>query len=271
MFKRILGTLLAAFAAAPLGAHASILYGTEYTSTTPLYSVDQTTGAITSIGSTGRDFIGDLTSDTRAGSFTLWGVRINSNELLTFNGATGAQTSTVTMDSSDNMVSLAFNPVTGILYGNTSAGFGAPFDALYEINPLTGATTFIGRILFNNVYALGFDQSGNLFGVADDTDQLISISTATGNGSLIANLAVGFAFDIASRPEDNVMFLADSGTLSLYQLNTTTGATSLVGAYGSSTNIAGLAFGPAVVPEPGTLALLGLGLAGLAAMRRRKQ
>jgi hypothetical protein len=154
------------------------------------------------------------------------------------------------MDSPDRMVSLAFDAVTGRLHGDTSPGLGAPFEALYEIDPATGVTTLIGRILFDNVYALGFDQSGNLFGVSDATNQLIPISTATGNGSLIANLGLSFPFDIASRPEDIVMFLADSGTYSLYRIDTTTGATTLVGGYGSGTNVVGLAFGPAAIPEP---------------------
>ena len=83
----------------------------------------------------------------------MWGNRIATNELLTFDGATGAVTSTVLMNSPDKMVSLAFDAVTGRLYGNTSAGFGAPFEALYEIDPATGVTTFIGPILFEYDFA----------------------------------------------------------------------------------------------------------------------
>ncbi len=260
---------LAATLAAPQ-AQASVLYGVGFAGPTPLYELDQTSGALSSIGPTGSDNLGDLTSDTRAGSFRLWGMRIASNELVTLDAGTGAISGSVALDSADRMVSIAFDAVSGRLFGNTAVGFGADFDALYEINPTTGATTFVGRILFSNVYALAFDQAGTLFGISDSTDELISISTTTGNGALVGATGVGFGFDIASRPEDGVMFLAESGTSSLYRLDTATGATTLVGAYGSFTNVVGLAFGPdGTVPVPGTLALAGLGLLALGARSRR--
>lgn len=241
---------------ATLSVSASDLYGVQYATATDLYSVDQNSGAISSIGASGQDGIGDLTSDTRPGSPRLWGVRIASNELYSFNPVTGAANLAATLNSPDDMVSIAFDPVSGNLYGNTSVGFGAPFDALYQIDPATGNSTFIGRIGFDSVFALGFDQGGHLFGVADATDQFISISTATGNGALIANLGLGLSFDIASRPEDDKMFLADSGTLSLYTIDTATGNTTLVGPYVDNQNIVGLAF--SAVPEPSSLAGAGV-------------
>lgn len=237
---------LAALLAGARG-HASTLYGVEYNGQTDLFSLNQGTGAVSSIGASGQDNIADLTSDTRLGSQHVWGIRIPSKELFEFNPATGAATSVATLNSPDSMVSIAFNPVDGKLYGNTSFGFGAPFDSLYQIDPTTGNTTLVGRITFNNVFALGFDQSGTLFGVSDIANQLISISTITGNGSLVANLTLDLSFDLASRPEDNVMFLADTVTQDLYTLDTGTGATTLVGPYGANHNIVGLAFSQ--VPE----------------------
>lgn len=264
----------AAALSASLGAGASTLYGVDFPGLTPLFTIDQDTGAVSTGGPTGQDNLGDLTSDTRPGSETLWAIRIASNELFTVDPATGAATSAAVLDSPDNMTSIAFDPVGGKLYGNTSIGFGAPFDALYEINPATGSTTFIGRILFDNVFALGFDQGGNLFGVSDATDDLISIDLTSGNGTFIADLPVGLAFDIASRPEDNTMFLADSGTFSLYTVDTGTGALALVGPYGGFANVVGLAFMPeTVIPEASTYLAAGA-LGGLAAMaewmRRRR-
>ena len=183
-------------------------------------------------------------------------MRIASNELYSFDPFTGAANLAATLNSPDNMVSIAFDPVSGNLYGTTSVGFGAPFEALYQIDPATGNSTFIGRIGFDNVFALAFDQGGHLFGIADTTDQFISINTATGNGALIANLPLGFSFDIASRPEDDKMFLADSGTFSLYTIDTATGNPTLVGPYIDNQNIVGLAF--SAIPEPSSLAGAGV-------------
>jgi hypothetical protein len=165
------------------------------------------------------------------------------------------------------MVSLAFDPVGHKLYGNTSVSFGAPFDALYEIDPVTGNSTFIGRITFNDVFALGFSQAGKLYGVSDVNNELILIDTSTGNGSLVAALQVGATYDIASRPEDDVMFLVDTGTAQLYTLNTTTGNLTGVGPYVNSTNMAGLAF--SAVPEPASASLALVAGVALLARRRR--
>lgn len=251
--------------------NATELFGVDFAGPATLFSVDQTNGSISPIGPVGEDDIGDLTSDTRAGSFRLWGVDINDNALVQIDPLTGALLSSVALDSRDAMTSIAFDVVTGRLFGNTTVAFGvAEPDTLYEIDPVTGTTSLIGEIGFDNVFALGFDQFGNLFGVADATNQLISISTLTGAGALIAGLQVGAAFDIASRPEDNTMFLADSGTgtFSLYTLDTTNGNLTGVGPYGSNTNIVGLAF--SAVPEPGVLALFLAALPGIAALLGRR-
>lgn len=260
----------------PFEARASTLFGTEFAGLTPLHTLDQTNGSATAVApATNLLDIGDLTSDTRPGSFTLWGVDLTNNELLTIDPNTGSETNSVAISGTQAAItSLAFDSVSGRLFGNTTVAFGASFDELFEINPLTGAATSIGRILFDNVFALAFDQSGNLFGVADATDELISISTATGNGSSIATLVVGSAFDIASRPEDDTMFLADSGTVgtnTLYTVDTASGALTTVGSFSAAVglNIAGLAFSP--VPEPGTVILVGVSLLPLGLLRLRRR
>jgi hypothetical protein len=127
---------------------------------------------------------------------------------------------------------------------------------------------FIGRITFEDVFALGFSQGGTLYGVADVTNDLIGIDLVTGLSSFIADLQVEFGFDIASRPEDDVMFLADSATNSLYTLDVGNGALTGVGGYTAPLNLVGLAFSP--IPEPGTLLLLALGLPLLASRRRAR-
>jgi len=109
--------------------------------------------------------------------------------------------------------------VDGKLYGNTSLGIGALSDSLYQIDLATENSTLIGRFPFDNIYALNFDQTGRLSGISDVNDELISIDTFTGNGSLIAAIGLSFGFDMASQPKDNTMFVSDTGTHSLYTIN----------------------------------------------------
>jgi hypothetical protein len=258
-------------------ALASELYSNDFSGAATLYRMDQTAGTASPIGPVNNDGIGDLTSDTREATATLWGVRIGGvdrpGELVTIDPLTGAETDSVDIsidttatDQPGYITSIAFDPVSGVLYGNTTVGFGAAFDALYEIDPLTGVADFIGRITFENVFALGFSQSGDLYGIADATDDLIGISVLSGNGTFIADMQLSQSFDIASRPEDDVMFLVDSGTSSLYTLDVGNGNAMGVGGYGEPFNLVGLAFSP--IPEPGTLLLIAFGLPVLA-MRRR--
>jgi hypothetical protein len=254
-------------------AWASELFGVTFPGTTSLYSINQSSGALSAVGSTGRDGIGDLTSDPVMR--TLWAVRISSNELIKIDPVSGTPLSTIPILNTDgNITGLALDPVTHTLYGNTTTAFSGGSNKLYKID-LNGNSTLIGSgIGFENVFALGFDQTGRLFGIANAGDELISISTTTGAGTLISTISAHAAFDIASRPEDNVMFLADSngGSDSLYTINTSTGALNLVGSYSSApplsdTNIVGLAFmNP--VPEPSTIALVVFGLAFLVLSRK---
>jgi hypothetical protein len=203
----------------------------------------------------------------------LWGVDISNRTLRTFNAQTGAPTGAVPLLNAAGapvaIVSIAYDVVTNTLYGNTTPVYSGEADTLYVINPATGAVTPIGAIGFAEVYALGFDQGGTLFGVADVSNELISINTGSGLGASIAVLAVGRVFDLASRPEDDLMFLADSdsGTFSLYTVNTGNGALNTIGPYGANINIVGLAF---LVPEPTTLGLFGLGVLALGFIRRRR-
>jgi hypothetical protein len=263
----LLGALVALGCAQ--SARSQELYGIEFAGPSNLFRVNQMNGSLTSVGAIGLDSLGDLTSDTRAGSPKLWSVRIASNQLIELNPTNASVLNTVNLNSPDDIVSIAFDAVTGKLYGNTSVGFGAPFEALYEIDPASGNSTFIGRILFDNVYALGFDQAGKLFGVSDATNELISINTSNGNGTSIATLQVGLTFDIASRPGDDVMFLTDSGTDRLWTVNTSNGNLTDIGPHigAMQGNMVGLAFSP--IPEPTGLSLLLLGLPWM--LRRRNR
>jgi len=256
--------------------HAATLYGTEFAASTPLYTLDQTSGALGAGAASGVDNIGDLASS--GNDTSVWGVRIPSNSLYRFDAATGATLSSVAISGTltpagapENIVSIAYDAKAGVLYGNSAQSFGGS-NNLYTINTGTGVATLVGNLQVDKMYALAFDSVGGfLYGASGETsDQsfLWKINPFTATANSVAALRTAGNFDLAFRPGDNALFMASSGSNSLYTVDKVTGVTTLVGPYGSTTNIAGLAF---AVPEPETYALMLVGLCavGCAAGRRR--
>jgi hypothetical protein len=236
-----------------------------------LYTLNQSTAAETLVGPVSpAGFPGDLTSDTRLASFGIWAPDITTNSLIKIDPNTGLGTPVGVFTTQGHAItSLAFDITTGRMYGTTSSAYSGEPDRLYAIDHNTAVANPIGAgIGFGNVWALAFNNLGKLYGVANDTHQLILIDTATGAGGLVAPVGPLSIFDIATRPEDNVTFAANAFSNELYTLDLNTGATTLVGTHTLPThNMVGLAFGP--VPEPTTLTLLTA--ATLVTLRRKRR
>ena len=106
-------------------------------------------------------------------------------------------------------------------------------------------------------FSLSFTQNGNTG----------TWSFSSSAWSQYSDLAIGFKFGTGNRPDEwfvyNVADLVSSGNWQFFNVGRRGGGLSHLVLYGS---------GERSVPEPGTLGLLGLGLAGIAAgMRRRRK
>lgn len=251
------------------GAQASQLYGAEFNNDR-FHDVDAATGTATLIGNSGNASVGDLTSDTRMPGGPVWGVDLAANALVTFDTATGGILSTQAITGTQGAItSIAFDPVTGTMFGNETVGFGGG-DGLYSIDTGTGAASFVGSIGFDNVFALGFSQTGRLYGIDDSTDQLLAIDTGTGAGTSVGSTGLVASFDMASDPVTDIMYIVDSLRAALFTIDTGSAAVTLVGPWGpDASNIAGLAF-VAPIPVPAALPLLLGGLGALHLVRRRR-
>jgi|SRR5687768_11630633 len=276
--KRLL--LLSAFAATA-AANSQLIVGNDQTGTASIHVIDVGTGAATALftSSTSNAKPWGMAADN-VNNILYWnngstlfsatfasllaGTAVPTPVALTFNAATV------------NYVSLAFNPNTGMLLGTRNIAT----EAVYEINPVTG----VGTQLY--VYPVAFDFGGldyhtassTLFGLTDaNTSGLYEINTAAqsttfrigypGGETDIDGLGVGggnayFVTDGPNTTQPNI-YVANLGT------NTITGT--LPSPFTGSGTFSAGAWAPGLlIPEPGTVVALGIGLAGLAMLRRRK-
>lgn len=247
---------------------APILYSVQSNSNDHLYSIDAATGVATDLGALsftdaeGLAFVGNTLFAIGGNEEQFWNITTPPGSLI---GSTG------TRDGVD--AGLDYNSANGTMYNIQSQSSGS---WLYTINLVTGAATLVGS---NSVFSdgLAIDSDGNAFAIDGIfANSLYSLNLGTGAATLIGGLGLGnISVQFGLTFADGLLYgLSSAGNI--YTINTATGAATLA----ASTTCGGVACdgweGLAAptsvsVPEPGTLAILGLGLAGLAVARRRKQ
>lgn len=221
---------------------SGVLYGVG--SSNRLYTINQNTGASTQVGS------GTFSTPL---SGTYFGVNFNPN----------ADRLRIVSDQDQNM---RVNPNTGMIVGTGDT-------ALTYANPMLGSPTIFGTSYENSVAGATTTRQFFIDPVLDLLG-MINFPNSNFNAGVINAVGTGLMVNVPSNSPLGFDISAATGTAylasgnNLWTVNTTSGIASFVGSVGigSGQNVTAITASP--VPEPGTLVLLGLGLAGAFAARR---
>lgn len=225
--------------------------------------------------------------DTRPKDGKIYGVS-TMNQLYTVNEMTGAASWVAALSApviqSNLGYGIDFNPVADFGTGASLRLVSSAGDN-FAINAATGvvgnaankiAAGFTG-VAYTNTMLMpaAAPASTALYYIDSSTDTLamapgaFNTPTITTVGSLGVDVLRANGFEVLGNGQAFAALNVDAGTslaTGLYSINLGTGAATLIGTYNGT--LSGLTV--SAVPEPQTYALMGLGLLGLAALRRRR-